>query len=81
MSHANGALAEPPIALAEVQGYAYAALIGAAELATVLGDDARRRRLRARGRSSSSSASIATSGFRTKASTRSRSTVASGPAR
>jgi len=28
--HADGRLAEPPIALAEVQGYQYAALLGAA---------------------------------------------------
>jgi glycogen debranching enzyme len=35
--HANGALAEPPIALCEVQGYAYAALRGAATLARALG--------------------------------------------
>jgi glycogen debranching enzyme len=36
--HGNGALAEAPIALAEVQGYAYAALTGMAELATALGE-------------------------------------------
>jgi glycogen debranching enzyme len=35
--HADGNLAEPPIALAEVQAYAYAAYIGAADLAHVLG--------------------------------------------
>jgi glycogen debranching enzyme len=40
VSHANGALATPPIALAEVQGYAFAALSGAAELASALGDAA-----------------------------------------
>ena len=38
--HGNGALAEPPIALAEVQGYAYAALTGMAEVAAALGDPA-----------------------------------------
>ena len=38
VSHANGALAAPPIALAEVQGYAYAALTGAADVASTLGD-------------------------------------------
>ena len=42
--HADGTLAEGPIALCEVQGYAYAAWRGAAELAA----DARRRRQRAR---------------------------------
>jgi glycogen debranching enzyme len=36
--HADGTLAEPPIALCEIQGYAYAAWSGAAELATVRGD-------------------------------------------
>jgi glycogen debranching enzyme len=35
--HADGTLAEPPIALCEVQGYVYAARRAAAELATVLG--------------------------------------------
>jgi glycogen debranching enzyme len=35
--HASGHLAEPPIALAEVQGYQYAALQAAADLATALG--------------------------------------------
>jgi glycogen debranching enzyme len=36
--HADGTLAEAPIALIEVQAYAYAAYQGAAELATRLGD-------------------------------------------
>ena len=40
VSHAGGALAAPPIALAEVQGYAYAALRGAADLAVALGEGA-----------------------------------------
>jgi glycogen debranching enzyme len=35
--HASGHLAEPPIALAEVQGYQYAALQAAADLADALG--------------------------------------------
>jgi len=39
--HANGELAEGPIALCEVQGYVYAAKRGAAHLALVLGDQAR----------------------------------------
>jgi glycogen debranching enzyme len=47
VSHANGSLASPPIALAEVQGYAYAALTGAAELATALGESAMAVTLRA----------------------------------
>jgi glycogen debranching enzyme len=34
--HASGHLAEPPIALAEVQGYQYAALLAAAEMADAL---------------------------------------------
>jgi glycogen debranching enzyme len=45
--HADGTLAEPPIALSEVQGYVFAAKHGAAELAAVLGDDERGRSLRA----------------------------------
>ncbi|HEU5319349.1 MAG TPA: glycogen debranching N-terminal domain-containing protein, partial [Methylomirabilota bacterium] len=35
--HADGTLAEPPIALVEVQGYHYAALLAAAEVAAALG--------------------------------------------
>jgi glycogen debranching enzyme len=35
--HADGTLAEPPVALCEVQGYVYAAWRAAAELATALG--------------------------------------------
>ena len=38
--HADGRLAEPPIALVEVQGYAYAAWRGAALLGRALGDGA-----------------------------------------
>ncbi len=38
--HADGSLAEPPIALCEVQGYVYAAKIAAAHLSRALGDDA-----------------------------------------
>ena len=38
--HADGRLAPTPIALVEVQGYAYAALLAAAELAGALGADA-----------------------------------------
>ena len=36
--HADGSLAEPPIALCEVQGYAHAAWMGASKLASLLGD-------------------------------------------
>jgi glycogen debranching enzyme len=39
--HENGALAEPPIALCEVQAYAYGAWAGAARLASMLGETAR----------------------------------------
>ena len=39
--HADGRLADPPIALCEVQGYAYAAWSGAARLATARGEDVR----------------------------------------
>lgn len=47
--HADGTLAEPPIALCEVQGYAYAAWDGAARLASARGqlDDAQLWRQRA----------------------------------
>ncbi|MGD9764736.1 MAG: glycogen debranching N-terminal domain-containing protein [Candidatus Binatia bacterium] len=38
VSHADGRLAEPPIALCEVQGYVYAALRGMASLARRLGE-------------------------------------------
>jgi glycogen debranching enzyme len=41
ISHADGSLAEPPIALVEVQAYAYAAYAGAACLAEALGLGAR----------------------------------------
>jgi glycogen debranching enzyme len=36
--HADGRIAEPPIALCEVQGYVYAAKLAAAKLSRVLGD-------------------------------------------
>ena len=45
--HADGTLAEAPIALAEVQAYAYAAALGAAGLAAALGHAARAEELRA----------------------------------
>jgi glycogen debranching enzyme len=48
--HASGRLAEPPIALAEVQGYQYAALCDAAEIADVLGRHDRVASLRERAR-------------------------------
>jgi glycogen debranching enzyme len=38
--HADGSVAEPPIALCEVQGYVYAAKMAAAKLSTMLGDSA-----------------------------------------
>ena len=47
VSHADGALAEAPIALAEVQAYAYAAYRGAADLAEALGEGERAASLRA----------------------------------
>ena len=39
--HADGSLAPPPIAVCEIQGYAYAAWSGAAKLAAARGDDQR----------------------------------------
>ena len=47
--HADGALAEGPIALCEVQGYVYGAFLGAAEIATALGHAGARRGLPAQG--------------------------------
>jgi glycogen debranching enzyme len=41
ISSVDGSLAEPPIALAEVQAYAYAALLAAGELAVAAGDEGR----------------------------------------
>jgi glycogen debranching enzyme len=46
--HADGALADGPVALCEVQAYAYGAWIGAAALAELLGDDAHVREWQAR---------------------------------
>jgi glycogen debranching enzyme len=43
--HANGDIAEPPIALCEVQGYVYAAKRAAAKLSASLGDPQRAARL------------------------------------
>ncbi|HEX6209584.1 MAG TPA: glycogen debranching N-terminal domain-containing protein [Methylomirabilota bacterium] len=48
--HASGHLAEPPIALAEVQGYQYAALLAAAEMADALRIPDRAAALRERAR-------------------------------
>jgi glycogen debranching enzyme len=45
--HANGSMAVGPIATCELQGYAYAARLGAADLAECLGDDERAAELRA----------------------------------
>ena len=45
---ADGRLPDPPIALCEVQGYAYAAYLARAELAAFAGDDATRKRCRER---------------------------------
>jgi glycogen debranching enzyme len=41
ISHEDGSLAEPPIAPCEVQGYVYAAFLGASELAELIGDGGR----------------------------------------
>lgn len=45
---ADGALAEPPIAMCEVQGYVYAALVARSHFATEYGDDELAERLRKR---------------------------------
>lgn len=44
--HSDGTLADAPIALCEVQGYVYAAKLGAARLAEALGEEERARTLR-----------------------------------
>ncbi|HBA87241.1 MAG TPA: amylo-alpha-1,6-glucosidase [Geobacter sp.] len=44
--HADGTLAQGPIALCEVQGYVYDAKLGAAGMASALGDEAHAARLR-----------------------------------
>ncbi len=41
VSHADGRIADPPVALCEVQGYVYAAKLGAAAIARALGDQSR----------------------------------------
>jgi glycogen debranching enzyme len=46
--HADGSLAEPPIALCEIQGYVYAAWSGAARLAEARGDETTAARWRER---------------------------------
>jgi len=48
--HKDGTMAEPPIALCEVQGYAYAAWNAAADIASVLGDRTSSDMLRGRAR-------------------------------
>jgi glycogen debranching enzyme len=50
ISHADGRLAEPPIALCEIQGYAYAARYQAAILAEALGKDELAQKLREKAR-------------------------------
>lgn len=51
INDAAGHLAEPPIALCEVQGYVYAATLARAELAEAFGDGSRAARLREQARS------------------------------
>jgi glycogen debranching enzyme len=48
ISHADGSLAEPPIAVCEVQGYVHRAWVGCAALAEMRGDSKLAIRLRAR---------------------------------
>src|SRR5262249_18928748 len=48
MRFADGTIADPPIALCEVQGYVYAALLARAHFAREQGDDARASELRSR---------------------------------
>jgi glycogen debranching enzyme len=46
--HSDGTLADPPIALCEIQGYAYAAWSAVAHLAAIRGDEAQADRCRSR---------------------------------
>ncbi|HEU4541281.1 MAG TPA: glycogen debranching N-terminal domain-containing protein [Jiangellaceae bacterium] len=48
INDASGRLAIPPVALCEVQGYVYAALLSGAELAEASGDSTRAKRLQSR---------------------------------
>ncbi|MFN4232756.1 glycogen debranching N-terminal domain-containing protein [Thermus sp.] len=48
MSHRDGRLAEPPLAVSEVQGYAYAAYLEGAKLNRVLGEEGKARALEKR---------------------------------
>ena len=52
--HADGTLASPPIALCEVQGYVYAARLGMARLAAMLGKHDQSTALLAEGRADKS---------------------------
>ena len=63
--HADGALAEAPIALCEVQAYVYAARLAAATLARLLGDEAARAEARRAGRALCERASRRPSGAKT----------------
>ena len=79
--HADGTLAEAPIALCEVQGYVYAAKRGAAELAGAARPASARGRAAARRPTRPARALRGRrSGARTSAPTRSRSTATSGRA-
>ena len=77
--HDDGMLAEAPIALCEVQGYAYAAWRGASALARALGHTERSPRSR-RGQRRFGKPSRRRSGATSSAPTRSRSTARSVPA-
>ena len=78
--HADGSLAEPPIALCEVQAYVYAALTGMARLAARLGEDVAAAEWSDSGGGACAGASPATSGWRTSRPSPSRSTAAAAPA-
>ncbi len=78
--HADGELAEGPIALCEVQGYVYAARRAAARLARLLGHDAPGRRAASARPRRCGSASSGRSGARSSAPTPWPWTAPSGPA-
>ena len=78
--HADGTIAEAPIALCEVQGYVYAAKQAGARLAAVLGRNALGEASRRTGGSAAGAASTTRSGARKSAPMRWRSTATSGRA-
>ena len=79
ITFATGQIAEPPIALAEIQGYAYAAYLARAHLARERGDDGDRAALVGQGGRAQGASSTGPSGSPTGATSRSAWTATSAP--